>query len=1487
MKRVVKNQNLNWIQHALHRPETYIGSVENYEKSTFLAQENEEGKLTIRKKDVLYNDAFHRIHIEIMSNSVDNKWQSEELGINMKIIKYELNLEEGYASVYNDGAHIPVEINSYEYTDPNTNKITTNDMYPAELYFGHWLSGTNYDDNLDRKKSGRNGMGAKATNIFSKSFIVECADPDNHLLLNLKYSKNRSIISKPKIIKYKGTTGYTKVTWYPDFSKFGIKGYTDDWKNILLKDCIDAAMITGLNVTFNGVSVASKSLLSYSKLYIKDKNLKFLSVINTPEMDVVVQENPYNEVNENSFTHITFVNGIYTPKGGVHLTKYKDVILDAVRNILNSKPVKKSEEKINYTRKNLEPFFTIFVRYEANRPVFESQSKLELKAPSPVLSKKFKDTVINEVAKKISKWPCIEILKMRMESMQMSKVIRKGESVSGRISLGSKAEDANFAGTKRSEECTLYISEGGSALTMVVEGRQAVQGGHDTIGGYALQGKIMNPSNVSSAKLNANNEISNLKKMIGLRYGVDYSLPENIKTLRYGKQIRILADQDSVTLDTPVLVRSGGLVDIKCIDTLNSEPFKVVKGMEKMYAPSYFEVWTDKGWSKIKHVMKHKTYKKIYKVSTPSGIVECTEDHGLLNSECERVCPKECSFNTSLLHKKLRPIAPFKSKITMEEAYFMGLFFSNGKCNKYYIDNSVYIFFSISCTDKSTLELAKQYIEVIYNIESTEILEKMSYSSLYYELNIYTENMVHDLENYNIIFYDKKQRKKVPKIILNSSIYVMNSFLLGVFDAQNIDHNKEIKVLKFNTKLKAMGVYQLLTNCIYFCNVFSDKKDIYNITYSSLVPLKQSTFINTIREINYDEDVYDLETENHHFHAGVGHLIVHNTDGFHIAGLVFNYFYREYRALLDLGFIGFVNTPIVRVKRPRLVPLEFYSNEDFKEWKRKNSEKKYTANYYKGLATHELKEKKQIFTKPKVVNIKLLKNEEEEKSMMVSFDSSETDSRKMWMSRYEEEDVHKKVIIEGVVSLKEFNDTKLIQYHVENMTRSLPSVIDGLKESQRKILYACFLKKLYGEDKKIKVAQLGGYVSEVTDYHHGEASLYGAIIKMAQNYVGSNNINLLYPSGSFGTRLGGVKEEKRGGKVFYKVTGGGDHGAPRYIYTYLEDITRSIFVNADDHLLKRNFDDDNNPIEPFHYIPIIPMILVNGSKGIGSGWSTNIPSYNPLDIVNWIKKWLNKKECECTPLKPWWKGFKGEVKKEGDYVTTSGILEKDPKKKNVYHVNELPIGMWTNNFKTFLENLQDKKAITTFNMYNDTNNVHFEIKVGTNFIPSMKNGDFTCLTNKVRFSNMVALNSKGKAQKYKNAEEILYEFCDIRLQFYSTRKEDQLKTLKKNLIIDENKYRFIEEVAVKKTIVIFNKTEEMLFKELFDKKYEKVDDNYSYLINMKFASMTKGRLQTLTKSIETLKDKISLLTKSTPKKIWLQDLIEFEKKYKTFYNRKN
>ena len=1004
--------------------------------------------------------------------------------------------------------------------------------------------------------------------MFSRQFVVECADPNARKGFIQVCTKNRSVVEPPQIKAYRGKKGYTKIRWYPDFERFGLIGYTPEWVRLFKKHAYDCAMVTGIGVIFNGQRIRTTNLKAYAKLFC-DNDISVMDWTTSQSQVVFIEQQP-KIVEKFGFRHISFVNGIHTREGGVHVDAWKNAILKPVVIAFNK--LKSSKDSgIKCSLRDVEPFFMVFVRCELDKPGFESQSKHKLRRPHP--------KTINPTTAQINqilKWGFVQTITERKE---FAKIKRSDGSEKSIVRLGGKADDANMAGTKRSSECVLYITEGHSAKTFAVTGISGIVKGRDLNGVFALKGKPINASRATPTKLNSNEEVMCIKKILGLRHGVDYLENSNFSTLRYGKVVG-LCDQDR--------------------------------------------------------------------------------------------------------------------------------------------------------------------------------------------------------------------------------------------------------------------------------------------------------------------------------------------DGFHICGLLLNYFYQEYPTLIQRDYFQIMNTPIVKVFLSRNRIITFYSDNKFKRWQENNpNHRNVRTRYYKGLGTSKVAEAKQEFKDPKLIDIYL--DGGEPQAMLLGFDEKNTNQRKEWLNNYDPTAIayienDKGVLVEkdevelGEMSMTEFVNERLILYHLDNMWRSLPSIFDGLKESQRKVLYGCFKKRLFKNS--VKVEQLAGYISENTGYHHGEASLQGAIIKMAQGYVGSNNIPLLYNDGQFGTRLGSAS--KNGAR--YTFEGGGDHGAARYLFTRLENIVRSIFPSVDDDLLDRVID-DNEVVEPHYYVPIIPVILVNGACGIASGYSTNIPPYHPIILAKWIKAWLRnggpagprvvgeKNEVIVVDkiypvLEPWWRGFGGEIEVDGDTVVTRGILEEEiitssgrrggrAQDKRVYHVKELPIGLWTTKFKVWVEdNLMKTGWITKMDDYNTNNTVHFILYPHKDYYPSI-DSDFKILERKFRTSNMVALDSNRRAHRYSCPEEILEEFCLVRYELYAKRKEWLLLKLRKELIRDENRYRFIQEVMAK-TVKVLNEPEEVVIEELRKRKYAKIDGGFAYLLDMSIRSMTKNKLEKLRNSIGQLKLDLENIGKKSVKEMWEKDLREFEKEYRLF-----
>ena len=608
-------------------------------------------------------------------------------------------------------------------------------------------------------------------------------------------------------------------------------------------------------------------------------------------------------------------------------------------------------------------------------------------------------------------------------------------------------------------------------------------------------------------------------------------------------------------------------------------------------------------------------------------------------------------------------------------------------------------------------------------------------------------------------------------------------------------------------------------------------------------------------------------------------------DGSHIKGLGINMIDSEWKSLIEIPeFIGYMNTPILKATKGKEVK-EFYNNGEYDLWKSAEDvdPSKWNIKYYKGLGTSSSKEFKEYFAKKKIVNFKSSENCRESIDMV--FNKKRANDRKDWLSNYDR-NVYLNTS-KNDVSYEEFINNDMIHFSKYDNDRSIPNLCDGLKISLRKILYSAFKKKLTSE---IKVAQFSGYVSEHSGYHHGEASLNGAIIGLAQNYVGSNNINLLQPSGQFGTRL----------------QGGKDAASERYIFTYLNPLTRKIFTELDDPVLEY-LEDDGDSVEPIHYIPIIPMILVNGSKGIGTGFSTDIMCHNPIQIINYLEGKLEKKsttDLKTLLIEPYYKGFKGKIypcdESRKKYVI-KGCYEMLGNDK--IRVTELPIGTWTQDYKEYLESLVDNKSakgksksgddyIKDFNDMSTDLNVEFEITfypgILTKLISEKHDYGIEGIEKYLKLyttqstNNMHLFNEKEQLRKYENVYEIVDGYYDVRYSYYVKRKDYLISKLGNELKVLSAKARFIQynlddKIDLRKK----SKSEINTIMEKFEFELGENGD-YNYLVKMPMDSVSKENVEKLMKEHENKKVELESIQNSSIETMWLKELGQLKIAYNEF-----
>ena len=568
-----------------------------------------------------------------------------------------------------------------------------------------------------------------------------------------------------------------------------------------------------------------------------------------------------------------------------------------------------------------------------------------------------------------------------------------------------------------------------------------------------------------------------------------------------------------------------------------------------------------------------------------------------------------------------------------------------------------------------------------------------------------------------------------------------------------------------------------------------------------------------------------------------------DADGSHIKGLILNMIHFFWPSLLELGFVVSMVTPIIKATKGATVK-SFYTDSTFREWY-EDGKPGWKIKYYKGLGTSTSAEAREYFKMIKNLTVRFDIDEDTTKSVVLAFDKTKADERKKWLLESTEKNASELEVAYGSVDklgITDFIHKDLVNFSLADLKRSIAHVCDGLKPSQRKVMYACFTKNLTTE---MKVAQLAAYVSEKTSYHHGEVSLADTIVKLAHSFTGSNNIHLLEPCGQFGTRL----------------MGGKDASQPRYIFTKLAKQARQLYDHRDDAILEY-LDDEGKTIEPNHFVPVIPTVLVNGTEGIGTGFSCYVPPFNPSDICSNIERILSGKDM--VPMKPWFRGFKGRIFSDdsGSWVTEGTWSYKGKTLK----ITELPPGRWTQDFKEYLDTLIDKKTIQNYTNNSTTESVDFDI-VGYDGSDPVK--DFK-LQKTFHTTNMHLFHPTKGIHKYNSPEEILSDFVDVRVETYRKRKAHMIQVLEQRMNKNKNMSKFVD-MVINEKLVVFKKKKQDLETEM-ESLFDKIGDSFDYLLHIKTYQYTHEAVVALNTETTQMAKELEEMRRTSCTDMWKMDL---------------
>nr|CAI5835745.1 unnamed protein product [Callosobruchus analis] len=677
-----------------------------------------------------------------------------------------------------------------------------------------------------------------------------------------------------------------------------------------------------------------------------------------------------------------------------------------------------------------------------------------------------------------------------------------------------------------------------------------------------------------------------------------------------------------------------------------------------------------------------------------------------------------------------------------------------------------------------------------------------------------------------------------------------------------------------------------------YYGIFPLKGKILNVREATHKQILENQEINNIIKIlglQYKKKYNTVETLRY---GKVMIMTDQDQDGSHIKGLFINFIHHNWPELLKQNFIEQFITPIVKARKKNEC-ISFYSLPEFEEWKAENpNHHTYSIKYYKGLGTSDRAEGREYFANIDRHRIRFkYTGQTDDDHIMLAFSKKHIEHRKEWLTNF-------------MVEARRRKDTRVVTY-TDFINQELILFSNG-------VLYVCLKRN---DKREMKVGQLVGSVMEKAAYHHGEMSLSMTIINMAQNYVGSNNINLLEPKGQFGTRL----------------VGGKDSASPRYIFTKLSPLTRMIFHPHDDPLLKYEYD-DNIKIEPFWFCPILPMVLVNGADGIGTGWMTKIPNYNPREIVRNLRKMLDDEEAK--ELIPWYKHFKGTIEYcgEGRYVCSGEIAILDD---NKVEITELPVGTWTQNYKeNVLEPMlhgtdKTKAVLADYKDYSTDTTVKFSITTLPGQLQEMEREGLHKvfkLQSMINTSSMCAFDEYGALKRYDSVMVILQEFYTLRLSYYQKRKvflegmlqaeadklTDQARFIMEKcngeLVVENKKRKTIVDELIrrgykpdpvmewkKKNEEEEEEEEDPEDEELQEEETEEEEDTakkkkkkppmsekthpdtkkYDYLLGMSMWMLTEERKNELLRQKEAKLTELDILKRKSNKDLWREDLDKF------------
>lgn len=1439
--KALRYQKKNPREHVLLRPDTYVGDIEATKTNMWVSNTEDNN---IEKREIKFVPGFFKTFDELMVNSRDASVNDPTCDT----IKVNINQEENYIEVYNNGQDgIPVVIHPEE------------NIYVPSMIFGELLTSSNYDDSEKKTTGGRNGYGAKLANIFSKKFIVEVGDAYHNKKFVQVFENNLEVKNKPKVTKYSKKNSYVKISYYPDLDKFGLKDIDNDHFCLFKRRCMDIAgtALHNVNVHFNGEKIKVNNFKKYMELYYPGETFILDESNKRWKIGCLYRPDNGNEV-------ISFVNGISTYNGGTHANHVIDQVIKKIKENIEGK---NKEVKVSpgLIKENL----VFFINSIIENPKFGSQTKESLTSKPSNFGSTYKAT--EAFLKKIAKSGIVDLV-TKMAVFKQSATLKKTDGKK-KIKLTGipKLEDANKAGSKDSYKCSLILTEGDSAKAFAMSGLGVV--GRNYFGVFPLKGKLLNVREASAQQILKNDEINHLKQIIGLKQNINYKEEEYFKQLRYGRVI-ILTDQDfdgshikGLVMNFfhviwPELVHKKGF-----ITSLATPIVKLIKGkkIKTFYNMSEYQEFLEELKDKNETGWKTKYYKglgtstsqeaKEYFHDIEDKLINYFYDSAISGMNDTDVIDdsKTVSSSKSSKSKKSKNIFAEKTKhLISDDDDAITLAFDKSRADerkewlkKYDPDRVLkYEEKQIRYKDFINKDLIHFSNDDVYrSIPSLIDGFKPSQRKIYYGANLRGLDKIEVKVAQLAGFVSDKAAYHHGEMSLNGAIISM---------AQDFVGSNNINVLKPKGQF---GCLDPETDILLWNGQIKKAKNID--LYDTLVgddglPRK------ILKLTSGEDDMYKITTsDNKTYTINSQHIItLHFPNN---GNVYFDNYHQKWhltyfndKTIIEKSFDQ-KNYPKLLYYIKRLQNCSKIIDIKIKDYLELND--KFKENLFM-MSNHSSIQWKRNnnYDDPYILGQQLIK----EKNIPHNYLFNSADVRQQ--------------VLMGVMSTSSNTRSEYIEINInqlnDNLIKDLQFLASSLGLYNKVNNNAIVIKNILHENcynlTKFDVESIGKGEFVGWQVDKNERFLLG-------NFIITHNSRLL---------------------------GGKDSASPRYIWTQFDDLTKLVFRQEDDPILDYLFE-DTDQIEPTTYYPIIPMVLVNGADGIGTGFSTKLPNYNPIDIIHNIKNKI--KGEDFIKMNPWYSLFKGEIKKVNDYNFVSyGNYQIDG--DNLI-ITELPVGEWTTPYKQFLEkkeeieaNKKNKNKIVFlgFEDENTDNEVYFKLKFKPGYLDKTNKEEIEKefkLCKKISLTNIHLFNDKGIIQKFDTIDDVMDEFYVYRLNKYIERKKYQLDKLNRELEFISWKVKFILMVIDKK-IKINNKKKSVIEEKLVEKGFPKLsknngDKNYDYLLSMPLWNLTHEKVEELKKHKENKETEYDELENKPVEQIWTEELEELENKYHKWYQEKN